>query len=268
MSRRVLVTNDDGIDAPGIRSLTRALADAGYEVRVVAPAADHSGMSASLGSLARREPIYFEERDLEEAPGVSAVAVATSPAGCALLALRGAFGDWRPDLVASGINSGANTGSAIQFSGTIGAAFAGARMGYPSLAVSLGETDQPFSMDDPAARFDAAAHLAVEVLTSVAEEPVVPGARNQLVYNLNVPGGPRDGWRGLVDASPATMGHMKTGFEIVDGALLTSYIPSEAPDEPGTDRDMLLAGWATLTVLGLPEVGDAGSVIARSGKPD
>lgn len=267
MTSRVLVTNDDGIDAPGIRSLTRALAGAGFEVKVVAPATDCSGHSASLGSLAQREPIAFEDRELEEAPGVPAIAVATSPAGCALLALRGAFGDWLPDLVASGINSGANVGSAIQFSGTIGAAFAGARLGHPSLAVSLGESDEPFSMSDSPDRYDVAAALAAEVLLSVAKEPLDPGARAQRVYNLNVPGRGVDGRPAVVEATPATMGQMKTGFDVVDGHLLTSYVPSGAPLEPGTDSALLSEGHATLTVLGLPLVGDSASVIGRLGPP-
>src|SRR5262245_14158128 len=115
---RILVTNDDGIAAPGIRVLARAVADAGYDVTVAAPRYEASGMSAALTAVTKAGRIVLERRDLD---GVPAYGVEASPSYIAMLACLGAFGP-PPDLVVSGINRGANAGHAVLHSGTVGAA--------------------------------------------------------------------------------------------------------------------------------------------------
>ena len=113
---RVLVTNDDGVESAGIVALTRALHDAGHDVFVVAPASDLSGAGASIGPLHRSEPIPVAEHHWAEVPDVPVLAIERPPATAVYLACLGAFGE-RPDIVASGINPGANTGHLILHSG-------------------------------------------------------------------------------------------------------------------------------------------------------
>ena len=133
---RLLVTNDDGIDAPGIRFLARALADAGEDVVVAAPSQEASGMSAAMTAVEDEGRIVVTSHELDGLAGVEAYGVAGSPAFIALIASRGAFGP-APDLVFSGINRGANAGVAVLHSGTVGAAFTAAENGARALAVSL-----------------------------------------------------------------------------------------------------------------------------------
>ena len=109
------MTNDDGIDAPGIHAVANALAGAGYEVVVIAPAHDCSGFGAALGPLHVTGKIDFERESLD---GIDAFRVDGPPALCVFAACLGGFGD-RPELVVSGINAGANTGRAILHSGTL-----------------------------------------------------------------------------------------------------------------------------------------------------
>jgi len=133
---RVLVTNDDGVDSPGIRALAGVAADAGLDVVVAAPSWDSSGASASLTAVQDDGRVVVEERRYDELPNVPVVAVEGAPAFISRAGLRGAFGD-PPDVVLSGINVGANTGGAVLHSGTVGAVLTAAGSGCRGLAVSL-----------------------------------------------------------------------------------------------------------------------------------
>jgi 5'-nucleotidase len=133
---RVLVTNDDGVHAPGIRLLARAARDAGYDVTVAAPREEASGTSAALTAVTDEGRVMFAPVSLPGLDGVPAFAVAASPAYIALLAGLGVFGPV-PELVLSGINRGANAGRAILHSGTVGAAVTAAAGGARAMAVSL-----------------------------------------------------------------------------------------------------------------------------------
>src|SRR5689334_168131 len=130
---RILVTNDDGLHAPGLRALTRAATRVG-EVVVVAPATDQSGQSAALGL---RQPIRAERVAVEPPLGVGEVfAVHATPATCVILACSQLSP--RPfDLVLSGVNHGPNVGADVWYSGTVGAARAACLLGIPAVAVSL-----------------------------------------------------------------------------------------------------------------------------------
>src|SRR5690349_8119032 len=118
---RVLVTNDDGVQAPGIHRLARAAHDAGHDVTVAAPHEEASGMGAALTAVTDEGRVKFSRVSLSGLDGVPAFAVVASPAYIALLAGLDVFGP-APDLVLSGINRGANAGRAILHSGTVGAA--------------------------------------------------------------------------------------------------------------------------------------------------
>jgi len=131
--RRVLLTNDDGIDSPALRALARALADAGIRTYVAAPRSDRSGTGSLMSSL-QTDAFLVEPKSL--GPGIQAWAVSGYPADCVLFALRGPMADAPPDVVVSGPNIGANVGEAWFISGTIGAARAAAFFGVPAVAIS------------------------------------------------------------------------------------------------------------------------------------
>ena len=133
---RILVTNDDGVDSPGIHALAAALVDDGHDVLVVAPTDDRSGAGASIGRLHGGGPPPVERQVWDELPDLSVHAIDAPPATAVFAACLGAFGDL-PDLVASGINPGANTGHLVLHSGTVGATLTAAGYGIPGLAVSI-----------------------------------------------------------------------------------------------------------------------------------
>jgi 5'-nucleotidase len=175
----ILLTNDDGIYAPGLDAMRRALERLG-EVCVVAPAIEQSGVGHSITFLT---PLMAKEvfdghagrsgvRDGESRIGW---AVEGSPADCVKLALA-KFCPRDPDLVVSGINGGLNVGVNVLYSGTVAAASEAALNDLPSIAVSL-EYDEH-------ARFDAAAELAVDVIAMMLQRNAW---RDQRLYNLNIP---------------------------------------------------------------------------------
>jgi len=124
---RILLSNDDGIEAPGIRLLEEVATELAEEVWVVAPATDRSGVS---NSVSLREPVRIEAR------GERRFAVHGTPADCAAMAVRHLMKDSPPDLMLSGINSGSNIGFETILSGTVGAAITGVLLGVPAIALS------------------------------------------------------------------------------------------------------------------------------------
>lgn len=123
---RILVTNDDGVHAPGIAVLAEALREIA-EVVIVAPDRDRSGASHSL-TLSRPLSVQKIKDDVYSVQG--------TPTDCVHLALTGLL-EQTPDIVVSGINAGANMGDDVIYSGTVGAALEGRFLGFPSIAVSL-----------------------------------------------------------------------------------------------------------------------------------
>src|SRR6516162_6536778 len=130
---RVLVTNDDGVEAHGIHVLAAALRDASYDVLVVAPNSDRSGTGAAIGLIHADQHLDSEPVELPGCEGIPAHALDGPPGLCVCAARLGAFGT-PPDVVVSGINSGANTGRAILHSGTVGAALTAQSFGASALA--------------------------------------------------------------------------------------------------------------------------------------
>lgn len=257
---RILVTNDDGIDAPGIRYLARATVRAGYDVVVAAPLTEASGSSAAITAVEQDGRIVVQHREIAGAKNVPTYAVAASPAFIVLLALRGAFGEV-PTLVLSGINRGANAGSAVVHSGTVGATLTGSHAGLHGLAVSLdvlsatqastssggaaiAELDKT---DDEKRHWEAAAALAIKLLPVVTHTP--PGT----VLNLNVPDLHLDGIRGLRRARLAHFGQVEMSIaEAGDGYVHTVVQASDEELEEGTDLAGLAAGYAVVTPIRAP----------------
>lgn len=263
MRERILITNDDGIDAPGIRALARAAHRKHLDVVVAAPLSEASGSSAAVTAVERDGKIVVERRELHGATGVPAYAVAASPAFIVLLALRGAFGQ-APTVVVAGINRGANAGAAVIHSGTVGAALTASHAGLRGLAVSLdvltpaapstrgggSAMTETRRVDDESRHWGGAADLAMRMLTLLAETPA------GTVLNLNVPDVHPDGVRGLRRATLARFGQVQVSIaEAGDGFLRTAVQAADEPLDPGTDLAGLADGYAVVTPIRAP--GDA-----------
>lgn len=245
MSVRVLVTNDDGIDSPGIRRLAWAAADSGCDVVVAAPDIDYSGTGAALTTVERDGRVVAQRRDLD---GLAAYAVAGSPAWITLIALHGAFGE-RPDVVLSGVNRGANAGLAVLHSGTVGAALTAAAGGVPAMAVSLDVPDAA----DGTRHWATAARVALDLL------PVLTGAADATVLNVNAPDLPYARLLGVRRARLARFGQVQmTIAESGAGFIRTSIEASGEEPEPGTDVAWLAGGYASVTPI--RAIGEASDV--------
>ena len=133
---RALITNDDGIDSPGLWTLAAGAQDAGFDVVVAAPHIDSSGVGASVLAVRDGDATKLYPREIDALPGVPAFAVEGHPAFIVHAAGRGWL-DPEPDIVLSGVNLGANVGRAVLHSGTVGAALTAALHGWYGLAVSL-----------------------------------------------------------------------------------------------------------------------------------
>jgi 5'-nucleotidase len=237
---RVLVTNDDGVDAPGIQVLARALHEAGHDVSVVAPASDLSGAGASIGPLHRSEPIPVAARSWRDLPGVPVIAIERPPATAVYLACLEAFGE-RPDVVASGINPGANTGHLVLHSGTVGAALTAAGLGVPAVALSMKWTDGEY-------RWETAARLAAPAVAWAAT-PDGPRARPR-VLNVNVPNVAFEDLRGVRDAQLAPYGEFwVASADLREGDLRIEFQGRDDTPDPDTDVALLADGYATVTPL-------------------
>jgi 5'-nucleotidase len=236
MSIRVLVTNDDGIDAPGVRRLARVAADSGCDVVVAAPDSEYSGTAAALTSVEQDGRVVARRRVLD---GLPAYAVAGSPAWITLIALNGAFGE-RPDVVLSGVNRGANAGRAVLHSGTVGAALTAAAGGVRAMAVSL---DVPDTADE-SRHWSTAARVALDLL------PLLTGAPDGTVLNVNSPDLPWARLAGVRRARLARFGQVRmTLVEAGEGFVQTSLEAAGEDPEPGTDLAWLADGYASVTAI-------------------
>jgi 5'-nucleotidase len=175
---RILVTNDDGVRAPGILAVAQALQGLG-DITIVAPSENQSGKGHSLTI---GDPIFADPVTLPG--GLRATALTATPASCVKVAVEALMKD-RPDLVVSGINRGYNLGVLAYVSGTVGAAREAALQGIPSIASSLAL--EQASDYGPAARF----------VRQVAERVKEHGLDRGVFLNVNVPPGSADRIKGI-----------------------------------------------------------------------
>jgi 5'-nucleotidase len=255
----ILLTNDDGYTAPGIRALYDALRRAGHHLRLAAPGTNASGSSVSFtwGSVG----VVRDPTDANIA-GVSA-----TPATAVVLGVTALYAPGRrPDLVVSGINDGENTGSLLAISGTVGAALAGTMLldpPVPGIAVNA----------ERAATRDAQAALPADRLESIAHHlaQLISGsrgwfcdgttlARPTLVLNVNYPARPMGAVRGVVVARQGRTTDLQVEFESTGDGNYASrrQLQSTADDYPDSDVKLLRDGYVTVTpisaALGVPSV--------------
>ena len=231
---RILVTNDDGIMAPGILALRRALLDMG-EVTVVAPTVPQSAVGHAITLTT---PIRVLRVSLGD--GATGYGVEGRPADCVKLALLELLKE-RPDLVVSGINLGANVGINVLYSGTVAAAVEGAFYGIPAVAVSIEDSD--------AVDFDAAARITRGLISQLlARNPQRPA-----LFNINIPdlsNGPPKGVRVV----PQSLKGWVEGWERRSDPRGRTYYwmtGDLAPEDVGIDSDVaaLAERYVTVTPL-------------------
>ncbi|MGH2963465.1 MAG: 5'/3'-nucleotidase SurE [Solirubrobacterales bacterium] len=178
---RVLITNDDGIQADGLQALRRALVPVDdLDVYVIAP---DSNRSATARSITTRSPLWVEEVSFDD--GTTGFATDGTPVDCVRFADLGLLGD-RPELIVSGINHGSNLGDDITYSGTVAAALEGIVLGIPAIAIS--QQSAGGEMDFRLGRgfdFTVAASLAAEIAAAIAEQGLPGGT----LINVNCPSG-------------------------------------------------------------------------------
>jgi len=228
MALHILVTNDDGIHAPGLRALAKELSEIGI-VTVVAPAHERS---AAAQSLTLRQPIYCEQLAERE------FAVDGTPADAMILAFNTILKD-KPDIVVSGINPGGNLGENVYYSGTIGAAMEGAINRTPSLAVSVAYRGKNFD-------FAPAASFTRTLVPVVLKEGLPKG----VLLNVNVP----QPWTGEVrftrQSSKITRNLLQAGVDPRGRRYFWLHEQELTEDiEPNTDHAAIRDGAISITPL-------------------
>jgi 5'-nucleotidase len=231
----VLVTNDDGIESAGLHLLAATLDKAGFDVTVVAPNSDRSGIGAAIGLVHADQHLDVEKVEMPGCEHIPAYAIDGPPGLCVCAGRLGAFGD-PPDIVVSGVNPGCNTGRAILHSGTVGAALTAQSFGCSALAVSVDVSD-PW-------RFDTAARLALDVV------PMLLDAPPRSVLNLNVPALDYDDVLGVRWARLAAFGSVRAAIAgATDGRLQFELRATGLTAPPDSDQGLVDAGFASLTTI-------------------
>jgi 5'-nucleotidase len=281
---KVLVTNDDGIDAPGLHVLAQALVADGRDVVVVAPARDMSGSGAAIGQVHLDQSIDARRVELPGLGGVPAYALDGAPGLCVLAARLGGFGD-PPDVVMSGINPGCNTGRAVLHSGTVGAALTAANFGVRGLAVSIdvvstriqeqgavrvadgeaasmdvvdtaeGASDGDGTAPDAngrGSRTRGPCHWSTAAAAAARALDWLMAAPAGTVLNVNVPDRAPDELAGARAATLAPFGTVRTSVvesAETNGRLQLEMRPTQADLPPECDTALVAAGFVAVSAI-------------------
>lgn len=223
--KRILLVNDDGIDAPDIKLLEGVAKNLADEVWVVAPATDNSGVA---NSVSLREPVRVEQR------GEHRFAVYGTPADCVTLAVRQLMKEHPPQLILSGINNGSNIGFETVLSGTVGGAITGLLLGVPAIALS--QDKRP----EDAINWSTAEDFCLHVLDKL----ISPGLAVGTCLSINFPNLPAEQIRGI-KATHQGIGKVK-GLQVI----------------PATDPDGENYFWIRVEhgITAFPEYSEAGAV--------
>lgn len=246
---RILVTNDDGINAPGLvvleaiaAEIAREIAGEDGEVWTVAPAFEQSGVGHCISYT---HPMLLAQL------GERRFAAEGSPADCVLAAIGDAL-PGRPDLVLSGINRGNNAADNALYSGTLGAAMEGALQGIPSIALSQYLGPKNVKAEDP---FAAAAAHGVEVVRKLwTSAPFTPRHGYTPFYNVNFPPLPAEEVRGIRAAAQGWRDETFFGTEAQTSPNGRRFVwikggPQHKPTAPGTDAALNLEGYISVTPM-------------------
>ena len=240
---RVLLTNDDGLDAEGLQTLRRALvALDDIELAVVAP---DENQSATARSISIRRPLWVQEVPFDD--GTVGYAADGTPVDCVRLAALGLIDGFEPDVIVAGINHGANLGDDITYSGTVAAALEGIVLGIPGIAVS--QLSERGDLDHRMGRrfaFENAAAFVARVVDRLDDVPLPDG----MLLNINVPPGEIGG----VEVTRLGKRVYQDRLDLIDEdsgrKLYRVYgdVPLHS-DEPGTDLAAVSAGHIAITPL-------------------
>jgi len=229
----ILIANDDGLDAPGIRLLAQHLSEHCDRVTIVAPDRDRSGAS---NSLTLDQPIRVDPQK----PDV--YKVFGTPTDCVHVAITGLF-DGEPDMVVSGINAGANLGDDVLYSGTVAAAMEGRFLGLPAMAVSL-----CYGREGPR-HYEAAARAATILMRRLVSDPLPADT----ILNVNVPDRP---WSELRGFETTRLGHRHRSENVVPLAdprgrqfFWVGPPGGEQDNGPGTDFHAVRKGYVSVTPI-------------------
>ena len=239
---KVLLTNDDGIQATGLNALRRALLQVpGVDLAVIAP---DSNRSATARSITTRRPLEVEEIAFED--GTTGFATDGTPVDCVRLASLGLVGE-PPDLIVSGINHGSNLGDDITYSGTVAAALEGVVLGVPGIAVS--QQSQAREMDFRLGLefdFDDAAAFAGRLVEEIEQVPLPFGT----LLNVNCPAGGARGARACRLGRRIYRDKLELDSEADGRRVYRIY--GDDPSyhaEPGTDFAAIADGMIAVTPL-------------------
>ncbi|MEA2156209.1 MAG: 5/3-nucleotidase [Solirubrobacteraceae bacterium] len=244
---RVLLTNDDGIEADGLQALRRALLRVpGIELVVIAPDGNRSAMARSITTM---RPLWVQEVDFDD--GTHGYATDGTPVDCVRLANLGLVEGFAAELIVSGINHGANLGDDITYSGTVAAALEGIILGLPAIAVSQQSAarEMDFRLSD-SFDFEEGARFVARIVEEIAAVPLAEGT----LLNVNCPAGDaagvqvtrlgkriyRDELTPTRETDPDSPGRRRYWVYGADHGF---------HDDPGTDLAAVAAGMIAVTPL-------------------
>lgn len=238
---RILLSNDDGVSAPGLQALSTQLA-ALAEIEIVAPDRDRSGAS---NSLTLKQPLRIKEIDDH------VTSVEGTPTDCVHLALMSLL-ETPPDMVVSGINRGANLGDDVLYSGTVAAAIEGRFLGLPAIAISLCHAPENLRLGapkKPLSHYETAAQVAHKLVQQLQKDPLPAGT----ILNVNVPDCP---WSALTGWSVTRLGarhgakpSLKTQDPYGSDIYWIGPPSSEQDNGPGTDFHAIRMRSVSITPL-------------------
>lgn len=242
---RILLTNDDGINAPGLKvleAIAAEIAGPGGEVYTVAPAFEQSGVGHCISYTHPTMLAQLEERRF---------AAEGSPADCVLAGLYEVMKDGPPDLVLSGVNRGNNAAENVLYSGTIGGAMEAALQGLPAIALSQFFGPKNAELDDP---FEASVVHGAETVRRLLDNAIWDTEGYRLFYNVNFPPLPGADVKGLKVVSQGW--REGTSFAVAPHVSPSGRMflwvkggPQHIPTAPGTDTAANLDGYTSVTPL-------------------
>ncbi|WP_127105727.1 5'/3'-nucleotidase SurE [Pararhodobacter zhoushanensis] len=243
---RILVTNDDGINAPGLKvieAIAAEIAGPGGEVWTVAPAFEQSGVAHKISYT---HPMMIAKL------GERRYAAEGSPADCVLAGIFDVLDGARPDLVLSGVNRGNNSAENTLYSGTIGGAMEAALQGLKAIALS--QYIGPRSQDMDGGMFEPAVAHGVSVVRALIDKAVWEEEDYRVFYNVNFPPVPADEVKGMKVAAQGFRKNTSFGVEphISPSGRKFLWIkggPQNVATKPGTDAAANLDGWVSITPM-------------------